>query len=197
MNRTTPGAILAAFVLLTLVWGTTWAAIRIGLAGLPPLTGVALRFAIAGTVLAAVGLRLGVRLGGSRREVGLWVVNGILSFCISYSVVYWSEQYLPSGLTAVLFATHPLMVAVLAHFVLPGERLSRLAGLGLLLGFGGVAVIFSDDLRCSAARRCSSRRWCCWSRPPSRPFPASRSSAGATASTRCRWRRCRCCSAPW
>lgn len=147
MERTSSSKIAAAFILLTLVWGTTWAAIRVGLDGIPPLSGVALRFALAGGVLAVLARHLGVRPGWSRREVSLFAANALLSFCVSYSVVYWAEQYLPSGLTAVLFATHPLMVALLAHFVLPGERLSRLAVAGLLLGFAGVGVIFSDDLR--------------------------------------------------
>ena len=80
------------------------------------------------------------------RERVLWLANGLLSFCLSYSAVYWSEQYLPSGLAAVLFATYPLFMAALAHFLLPGERLRRGAALGMALGFAGVAVIFSDDL---------------------------------------------------
>ena len=143
---------LGAFVLLTLVWGTTWAAIRIGLAGIAPFTGVALRFAIAGTLLLALVPRFGIRLGRSRRERGLWIVNGLLSFCASYSIVYWSEQYIPSGLAAVLFATNPLFVAVLAQAWL-GERLSPAAVAGLMLGFLGVAVIFSDDLRLLGSER--------------------------------------------
>ena len=88
----------------------------------------------------------GVRLGRAPREPVIWLVNGVLSFCLSYSAVYWSEQYIPSGLAAVLFATYPLFVAALAHFLLPGERLRRGAVLGMVLGFAGVAVIFSDDL---------------------------------------------------
>ncbi len=144
---------LAAFLLLTLVWGTTWAVIRVGLAGIPPFTGVALRFAIAGLLLVSLAPRLGVRFGRSRREAGLWAMNALLSFCVSYSVVYWSEQYIPSGLAAVLFATNPLLVAALAHFALPGERLSLPAAAGLLLGFAGVALIFSDDLRLLGGER--------------------------------------------
>ncbi len=133
--------------MLVLVWGTTWAAIRVGLAGIPPFTGVAMRFTLAGLLLLSLAPRFGVRLGASRRERALWAANAFLSFGVSYAVVYWCEQYIPSGLAAVLFATYPLLVAALAHFFLPGERLAPAAGAGLLLGFAGVAVIFSDDLR--------------------------------------------------
>jgi drug/metabolite transporter (DMT)-like permease len=153
MSEPGSGRLAAAFLLLTLVWGTTWAVIRVGLAGIPPFTGVAIRFAIAGSLLLAIAPRLGVRFGRSRREWLLWTANALLSFCISYSVVYWSEQYIPSGLTAVLFATNPLFVAAIAHVALPGERLAAPAAVGLLLGFAGVVVIFSDDLRLLGGER--------------------------------------------
>jgi drug/metabolite transporter (DMT)-like permease len=136
-----------ALLLLTLIWGTTWAAIRLGLEGIPPLTGVALRFGIAGSLLLALVWRLGVRFRWSRAELGLWAVNGLLSFTASYTIVYWAEQHIPSGLAAMLFATYPLLVAVIAHFALPGERLRWSSAGGILLGLVGVAVIFSDDLR--------------------------------------------------
>jgi drug/metabolite transporter (DMT)-like permease len=141
------GRLRAAFILLTLIWGSTWAVIRLGLEGIPPLTGVALRFAIAGAILLALVFRLGVRFTWSREEIGLWAMNGLLSFSASYTIVYWAEQHIPSGLAALLFATYPLFVAVLAHFFLPGERLGWSATVGILLGFAGVGVIFSDDLQ--------------------------------------------------
>ncbi len=147
MSSPGPLRLNGAFLLLTLIWGTTWAVIRVGLEGLAPLTGVALRFLIAGAVLLALAPALGVRFTWSRREVGLWLVNGTLAFSVSYSVVYWAEQYIPSGLAAVLFATYPLFLALLAHVGLPAERLSAGAGGGVLLGFLGVAIIFSEDLR--------------------------------------------------
>jgi drug/metabolite transporter (DMT)-like permease len=147
MSAPGQGRLIGAFLLLTLIWGTTWAAIRVGLQGVPPFTGVALRFAIAGVLLLALAPVLGVRLGRrGRREKALWLANGVLSFCLSYSAVYWAEQYIPSGLAAVLFATYPIFIGALAHFLLPGERLRWIAGLGILLGFAGVAAIFSDDL---------------------------------------------------
>jgi len=136
-----------AFLLLTLIWGTTWAAIRLGLEGLPPFTGVSLRFLVAGSLLLVLVPVFKVRFAWSRRELTLWLVNGGLAFSASYTIVYWAEQHIPSGLTAVLFATYPLFVAALAHLLLPGERLEVRALFGILLGFAGVAVIFSDDLR--------------------------------------------------
>jgi len=130
---------------LVLIWGTTWAAIRVGLQGIPPLTGVALRFTIAGTVLLALSPVFGARFGSSRRAWLVWSINAVFTFMVSYSILYWAEQWIPSGLAAVLFATFPLLVALLAHFVLPGERLTWRSGLGILVGFAGVAVIFSQD----------------------------------------------------
>lgn len=145
MSRRDSFTIGAVFVLLSLIWGTTWAAIRIGLEGIPPFTGVALRFAIASAMLLAVAPFMGVRFGRLRAERRLWIANAALSFCGSYGIVYWAEQYVPSGLAATLFATFPLFVALIAHAALPAERLSVRAAIGVLVGFGGVALIFSED----------------------------------------------------
>jgi len=139
------GTVVAAFALLCLIWGTTWAAIQIGLRGIPPFSGVSLRFAIAALLLLALARARGVPLGRRPRERALWVINGLFSFTISYGVVYWSEQWVPSGLASVLFATYPLFVALIGHFALPAESLNRREGLGILLGFGGVGVIFGED----------------------------------------------------
>ena len=135
----------ASLATLILIWGTTWAAIRIGLRGIPPLTGVALRFAIASTALFSLTPVFGVKLGRAPNERWLWCVNGLLTFALPYGILYWAEQWVPSGLAAVLFATFPLLTAVIAHFLLPGERLTARGIVGILIGFAGVAVIFSED----------------------------------------------------
>jgi len=138
--------IAGAIALLCVIWGTTWSVIQVGLRGVPPFTGVSVRFAIAGSLLLALALARGVKLGASARERHLWWANGVLSFAISYGVVYWAEQWVPSGLAAILFAVYPLIVAVLAHVALPGERLTPREVVGIVIGFGGVGVIFSEDL---------------------------------------------------
>ncbi len=140
------GRAVAAFLFLTLVWGTTWGAIRIALEGFPPLLGVAVRFTIAGVVLLAWALARGIRLGRSGREWGLWISNALLTFVGSYSIVYWAEQRVPSGLASILFATFPLWVVLLARALVPEERTSARRLVGVVAGFAGVAVLFSEDL---------------------------------------------------
>ena len=144
-----PGPLLkvATLGLLTLVWGTTWAAITISLRGIPPFTGVALRFAIASTMLIGYARVMGIPLAATnQRERRLRLLHALLSFCVSYGIVFWVEQWVPSGLTSVLFATFPLLVVVMAHFALPREQMNRLVLFGSCLGFGGIAVIFAEDL---------------------------------------------------
>ncbi len=143
----------AALAALILIWGTTWAAIRISLQGIPPITGVALRFTVAAAVLLALVPFFGVKLGQSRAERRLWLANGVLTFAIPYGILYWAEQVVPSGLAAVLYATYPLMIALIAHVLLPEERLTLWKIAGVLIGFVGVAVIFSEDFRALGGSR--------------------------------------------
>ncbi len=147
MSQASRSAVFGAFAACCLIWGTTWLAIRVGLRGVPPFTGVSLRFALASAIVLGIALARGVPLGRSARERWLWLANGTLSFAGSYGIVYWAEQWVPSGLTAVLFATYPLFVTLLAHLLVPGERVSALELMGILTGFAGVGVIFSEDLR--------------------------------------------------
>ena len=111
--------------LLTLIWGTTWAAITIALRGIPPFTGVALRFGIAAILLLAYAYLKGIPLAAANsRDRWLRILHALFTFCASYGVVFRAEQWVPSSLASVLFATFPLMVAVLANFVLPSERMT-------------------------------------------------------------------------
>lgn len=137
----------AVLGLLILIWSTTWAVIRVGLRGVPPFTGVALRFAIASVVLLALVPGFGVKLGRQPNERRVWWINTFLTFTIPYGILYWSEQWLPSGLAAVIFATMPLQTALVAHFLLPAERLTVRSLTGVLVGFAGIAVLFSGDLQ--------------------------------------------------
>lgn len=132
--------------LLSLIWGTTYFVIRAGLQDLPPFTSAATRFAVACAVMALVAHRLARREGGRPPSLSLSLVQGLCNFSISYGIVYWAETILPSGLVSVLWAVFPMMVAVGAHLYLPGERLAAGQWGGFLVGFAGIALLFSTDL---------------------------------------------------
>jgi drug/metabolite transporter (DMT)-like permease len=130
------GAYLAVYV----VWGSTYLGIRYAVETLPPLLMMGLRHVAAGALLYAwVRLR-----GGGAPARRLWVpaaIAGALCFLGGHGILAWAEQRVSSGMAALLIATEPLMMVVLAH-VIGQERLSwrTLAGLGV--GFGGVALLF-------------------------------------------------------
>jgi len=107
---------------------------------------VAIRFAIAATLLIAYARLMGIPLAATaRRDRRLRLLHAVLTFCGSYGVVFWAEQWVPSGLASVLFATFPLLVAAMAHFALPAERMTVPVLVGSGLGFAGIAVIFAED----------------------------------------------------
>jgi drug/metabolite transporter (DMT)-like permease len=136
---------VALLALLCFIWGSTWLAIKIGLDDVPPFLGAAIRFTVAAAILLVLGRIQRVPFPRTRRAHAGLLVLGLTTFAISYGVVYWSEQYLSSGLTAVLFATHPLLVLLLAHVVIEAERITIRRLLGVVLGLAGVVMIFRSD----------------------------------------------------
>ena len=134
------------WLILCGIWGSTWLFIKIGLRDLPPFTFAGLRFVLASAILGSLILIRRARWPRTRSEWYLIAVSGLLQFTLNYGLVFWGEQYISSGLAAVLQSTFPLFGLVFAHFYLPSERMTTLRVVGVLLGILGVGVIFSDQL---------------------------------------------------
>lgn len=132
--------------LLCLIWGSTWIVIRGGLADLPPFTGAAARFLLGAVVVALLAPWLARAEGGGRPTARLSLTMGVLNIGASYALVYWSETILPSGLVAVLWAAHPMMLGALSVWLLPQERLVGRQWAGLVVGFLGIVLLFVTDL---------------------------------------------------
>lgn len=145
-TRPRAAVIVAGIAVMSLVWGSTWLVIRIGLEDLPPFTGLWIRFAISAIAFAVIAKHFAAREGGSRPSLPLALVLGTFNFTGSYCIVYWVEQYIPSALASLLFATYPLMLAIGAHFALESERLAPRQALGFVAGFAGVALLFARDI---------------------------------------------------
>jgi drug/metabolite transporter (DMT)-like permease len=135
-----------AWILLCLIWGSTWIVIKIGLDDLPPITFAACRFILAGAILAAIVFARKLPLPKTSRQWRLMAVTGLLQFTINYATVFWSEQYIPSGLAAVLQTTIPVFGLILAWKLLPQEKITPLKVAAVFAGIVGVAIIFIDQL---------------------------------------------------
>lgn len=129
-----------AYAGMCLIWGTTWLAIKVGLHTLSPLTGVGLRFLIAGAFLYGIAALSGQLRPLKELPWRLIVVLAGLLFGLNYILTYTAETRLDSGLTAVLFGTLPFFAFGFGH-VMIGERTTPRIWIGAALAFAGVAVI--------------------------------------------------------
>ncbi len=137
---------LLVWLLLCCIWGSTWLFIKLGLEDLPPFTFAGIRFVIAVAILSTIVTLRRLSLPKTSRDWLLLLVTGILAFCVNYGLLFWGEQYISSGLAAVLQSTIPAFGLVIAHFYLPGEQMTPAKIIGIVLGVVGVAVIFSNQL---------------------------------------------------
>src|SRR6516225_6193489 len=127
-----------AFAAIYLVWGSTYLAIRYAVETIPPLVTAGIRHTIAGGILLAWALIRGYR---PRREHWIaGIVVGALFFLIGHGSLHWAEQHVASGLAALLIATEPMFILLLA-WMSGQQRISRLSGLGLAVGVVGAAML--------------------------------------------------------
>ena len=142
---------LARYALLCVIWGSTWMVIKVGYGGLGPFNVAGLRFLIAGALMAVVAQATRARWPRGRPEWTAVMVVGVLMFAGDYGLIYWAEQYIASGLTAVLFATLPLMTLFIARAYIPGERITTGKLASSVLALVGTGALFADQLRVDTA----------------------------------------------
>src|SRR5258705_6357991 len=136
---------LLAFAIIYFVWGSTFLAIRVGVREVPPFLLAAIRFLVAGLVLCGWTITRGERLPNA----GQWrsaSILAVLIFVIDYGLLFWAEQWVPSGIAAVMMATIPAFMALSEIILLRTQRLTLRLTLALLIGIGGVAVLMSGSL---------------------------------------------------
>ena len=134
----------AMIVILGLVWGGTFLVTEIALTGITPFWLAAARIGFAALLLSLVWALSGRRLfqdattPATRRTV---LCIGALSSAVPFSLLAWGQQYVTSGFAGVSMAAIALLVLPLAHFFVPGERLTPRKTLGFVIGFAGVVVL--------------------------------------------------------
>jgi drug/metabolite transporter (DMT)-like permease len=142
-NRADTVKLALAFVAIYLVWGSTYLAIRYAVETIPPLVAAGIRHTIAGTILLVWAWARGYR--PTREHWIAGVAVGALYFLAGHGSLHWAEQYVGSGLAALLIATEPMFILLLA-WMTGQQRISRISALGLGLGVVGVAVLMGSRL---------------------------------------------------
>ncbi len=134
--------VAVALGLVYLIWGSTYLAIEVAIGSMPPMLMLAARFFLAGGVLFLVAVRRGDRVGDrvTVRHVGQSVLTGGAMLVAGAGLLAIAQSSISSGLTALLGATVPLFLALFARGGL-GERLSRRAWFGLLIGLVGIGLL--------------------------------------------------------
>jgi drug/metabolite transporter (DMT)-like permease len=136
--------IYLGYIIICIFWGSSWAAVKLGLETVPPLLSLGVRFTIASMILGIIVL---VRHLGMPTDKKFWKLVFILcitAFAVPFVLIYWGQIRVNSGLASILFATYPLWVAVASQYLLPNERITFPRIIGIVFGFIGVIFIFHN-----------------------------------------------------
>ena len=137
-------AAIFAFLAIYVIWGSTFLAIRVAVESIPPLFTAATRHLVAGSILLAWALWKGEEPTRQGWRAGL--ILGFLFFFVSHGLLHWAELSVPSGVTALVIAIEPAIVALLLPLLKLGPRPRRVTWLGLALGVVSVAMLFRPDV---------------------------------------------------
>jgi drug/metabolite transporter (DMT)-like permease len=128
-------------LLLAVLWGGSFFFSKIAVEELPPLTVVLGRVAFAALVLNALVMLTGKRMPSGGRLWSAFLLMGVLNNAVPFSLIFWGQTQIASGLAAILNATTPLFTVLVAHLVTSDEKLTASRLLGVLAGIAGVAVL--------------------------------------------------------
>src|SRR6266852_8547981 len=132
-----------AFTAIYLVWGSTYLAIRYAVETIPPLVTAGIRHTVAGGIMLTWAWMSGFR--PTRQQWISGAIVGSLFFLVGHGTLHWAEQYVGSGLAALLIATEPMFILVLG-WMMGQQKISALSALGLGLGVVGVALLTGAEL---------------------------------------------------
>ena len=138
--------ITIGYIVICLIWGSTWMAIRIGLESMPPVFGAGLRFILASMIVVLIMRFMDIKIQTDKDSIKIYILMCIFSYVFPFAFVYWGEKYVNSGLASILFASFPLFVTVFSRIAMPTEKIDHVSLIGIVLGFLGIIVIFSNDL---------------------------------------------------
>lgn len=138
--------IYIAYTLLSIIWGTTWYALKVSLnEGMVPSYAVGIRFLFGGLIFWIIMIIRREKLPLTKRAISIYLLFGFFNFGISYALTYWGTQYIYSNLSSILWASFPIFATLIAHFYLPDEKLNVKKIISLIFGILGTILIISQS----------------------------------------------------
>lgn len=133
-------------ILLSVLWGGSFFFAAVALQEVRPFTVVLSRVALAAILLHAFIRLAGLRMPSDGRTWAAFFAMGLLNNAIPFSLIFWGQTHIASGLASILNATTPLFTVIAAHVLTQNERLTVGRALGVAIGFGGVVIMIGADL---------------------------------------------------
>jgi drug/metabolite transporter (DMT)-like permease len=146
-----PRSVILAYISLCLIWGSTWMAIRVVVRDVPPLQAAGVRFLAAGALLLAWAWAQKRKWPRGEQQWKAVIVLSLTIMAVPYGLLFWAEQYVTSGMTAVLFSASPLFVALLTPLLMK-RKVPRDAIFAMLVAFGGLVALLWTGLSSGGAR---------------------------------------------
>ncbi|MGQ3283665.1 DMT family transporter [Bosea sp. (in: a-proteobacteria)] len=136
---------LALLLLLATLWGGSYTFIKVGVETIPPVTLIAARTLLAGTILLGVLRWRGLRLPRDRATWRLFLVQACLNSVLPFTLIAWAERSVEAGLATILSSTSPIFVVLLGVLAGTGERVSLLKLAGIASGLAGTLLIVGTE----------------------------------------------------
>lgn len=134
-----------ALLFLVAAWGSAFLLVQIAVTSLTPVQITAGRMWIGCAILVGLLFINGKRLSAARDHLPYFIALAIFGNCAPFMLIAWGQQFIASSEAGILMAIVPLQVILLAHFLIPGERLHWRKILGFTLGFAGVVILFEPQ----------------------------------------------------
>ena len=138
--------IVLGYILICLLWGSTWIAIKIGLESVTPLLSAGIRFLIAAGLIYGLMKIRGLKVQTDKVAIKLYIILGLFSFVVPFGLVYWAEQFIESALASLIFAFFPFSTILFSKLLMKNYKIGPYKNFATVLGFFGVFLIFSEDL---------------------------------------------------
>ena len=143
-NSFIPIRVICFVLFLAMLWGGNAVSLKIGLEEFSPFASAGFRFSIGLVLIASWALANGISIKPQRHEYLRLFLSAIL-FVTQIVALNWGTNLTRASRAAVMTNTYPLFVALIAHFVVPGDHMTRRKGLGLAFAFGGICFVFRDN----------------------------------------------------